>query len=54
MWHQILQSLKKAKQIRHIIMPGALWDKVIDFTDEPVVQCDVPTVKKNFIRWWWW
>ena len=47
MWHQILQSLKKAKQIRHIIMPGALWDKVIDFTDEPVVQRDVPTVKKT-------
>ena len=23
----------------------ALWDKVIDFTDEPVAQCDVPTVK---------
>ena len=23
----------------------ALWDKVIDFTDEPVVQCDVPAVK---------
>ena len=23
----------------------ALWDKVIDFTDEPVAQCDVPAVK---------
>ena len=26
-------------------MPGALWDKVIDFTDEPVVQCDALAVK---------
>ena len=26
-------------------MPGAFWDKVIDFTDEPVVQCDVQGVK---------
>ena len=25
-------------------MPGALRDKVIDFTDEPVVQYDVPAV----------
>ena len=28
-------------------MPGALWDKFIDFTDEPVVQCDVLAVKKT-------
>ena len=28
-------------------MPGALWDKVTDFTDEPVIQCDVPAVKNN-------
>ena len=34
-------------------VPGALWDKVIDFTDEPVVQCDVPAAKKYFMRWWW-
>ena len=26
-------------------MPGALWDKVIDLADEPLVQCDVPTAK---------
>ena len=26
-------------------MPRALWDKVTDFTDEPVVQCDVAAVK---------
>ena len=26
-------------------MPGALWDKVIHLTDEPVVQCHVPALK---------
>ena len=26
-------------------MPEAFWDKVTDFIDEPVVQCDVPVVK---------
>ena len=25
-------------------MPGVSWDNVIDFTDESVVQCDVPAV----------
>ena len=41
-------------------MPGAFWDKVIDFTDEPVVQCDVQDVKNisldkyfiSFLRNW--
>ena len=28
-------------------MPGALWDKVTDFTDESVVQCDVKAVKNT-------
>ena len=28
-------------------MPGAFRDKVIDFTDEPVVQCDVQAVKNT-------
>ena len=31
----------------YIYMPGALWDKVTDFTGEPVVQCDVPPVKNT-------
>ena len=26
-------------------MPETCWDKIIDFTDEPVVQCNYPTVK---------
>ena len=37
-WHQILQS-----DISY--MSGAFWDKVIDFINEPVVQCDAPAVK---------
>ena len=28
-------------------MPGAFRDKVIDFTDKPVVQCDVEAVKND-------
>ena len=28
-------------------MPWALWDKVIDFKDESVVQCDVPVVNNT-------
>ena len=30
-------------------MPGAFWDKLINFTDEPVVQCDVPAVKNTLL-----
>ena len=26
-------------------MPAPFWDKVIDFTNEPVVQDDTPAVK---------
>ena len=26
-------------------MPGGFWDKVTDFIDEPVVQCDTSAVK---------
>ena len=36
--------MKKEKQVRHI--PGAFSDKAINFTDEAVVHCDVPLVKK--------
>ena len=28
-------------------MPRAFWDKVNDFTDEPVVQWDIQTVKNT-------
>ena len=28
-------------------MPGAFWDKVIDFRDEPLAQCNVLSNCKN-------
>ena len=45
MWHQILQSLKNTSKPDISYMPGALCDKVVDLTDDPVVQCDVSAVK---------
>ena len=45
-WHQILRSLgKKQNKPGTSYMPGTFWDKVINFTDEPVFQCDVPPIK---------
>ena len=40
-----LRSLKKQSKSNISYIPGALWDKVIIFTDEPVVQCDAPAEK---------
>ena len=28
-------------------MPGEFWNKVTDFTDEPVVQCHIQGVKNT-------
>ena len=42
-----MQSLKKTSRSDISHMPGALWDKVIDFTEESVVQCDVPAVNNT-------
>ena len=30
-------------------IPETFWDKVPDFTDDPVLQCDVPTVKNTIL-----
>ena len=30
-----------------IYMPGAFWDKVTNFTNQPAVLCDVPAVKST-------
>ena len=30
-------------------MPGVFLDKVIDFTDQPLVQWDVPAVKNTLL-----
>ena len=37
-------SVKKKNKSDISYVPGKFWDKVIDFTDEPVVQCDVPPI----------
>ena len=47
-YKKLLQSLnrKQTKNKASIsYMPGALWDKFLDFTDKPLVQCDVLAVK---------
>ena len=31
-------------------MPEAFWDKVTNFKDEPVVECDVPAVKSSSLQ----
>ena len=41
--HQILLSLTKKKAISQT--SGIFLDKIVNFTDEIVVQCDVQTVK---------
>ena len=30
-------------------MPGAFWGKIIDFTDEPVVPCDIQAAKNIWV-----
>ena len=31
-------------------MPGVVWDKVFDFADERVVQCEIHTVKNTSLE----
>ena len=38
----VITEKKKAIQTYHICQE---WDKVKDFTDEPVAQCDVPAIE---------
>ena len=43
-----MRSLEKKKNNSDIsYMAGAFWDRVNDFTDESVVQYDVPAVKNT-------
>ena len=45
-WHQILRLLDKKKNKSDMsYMSEAFWNKVIDFTDGPVVPCDVLAAK---------
>ena len=49
MWHQIFDHWKKQSKSNVLYMPEALWEKVIDFTEEPVVQWDIPAVKNTLL-----
>ena len=31
-------------------IPGVFLNKVVNFTHEPVVECDVPVVKHTFVN----
>ena len=36
----------------YILLSGTFWDNFtpnIDFTDKPVVQCDVPVINSTFV-----
>ena len=44
----ITEKRKKTVSQTYIKLPRAFTDKVINFTDEPVVQCNVPVIKKYF------
>ena len=50
-WCQMLLSLGKKKNNRsnRSYIPGPFSDQITLVTDEPVVQCDVPAVKNNFV-----
>ena len=39
--------IKKQSKSDVSYIPGVLWDKVIGFADEPLVQCDVAAVKNT-------
>ena len=42
-----LEEKKNKSDISYI--PRTFWDKVLDFTDGPVVQCGVPAVKNTWL-----
>ena len=48
----ITEKREKAISQTYIKLRRAFTDKVINFTDEPVVQCNVPVIKKYFCRLW--
>ena len=48
--YQTFLSLSKSKNNKsNIYQVGVLLHNVINFTKEPVVQCDVPVVKNTFV-----
>ena len=40
-------AVTEKNKVSQTYMPGTLWDKVIDFTNEPVVQFDVLALKNT-------
>ena len=32
---------------KNIYIPATLWDKITDFTDEPLIQCNLPAIKNT-------
>ena len=46
----ITEKREKAVSQAYIKLRRAFRDKVINLTDEPVVQCNVPVIKKYFCR----
>ena len=46
----ITEKREKTISQTYIKLPRAFTDKVINFTDETVVQCNVPVIKKCFCR----
>ena len=40
-------AITEKNKVSQTYMSGALWDKVIDFTNEPVVQFDVLALKNT-------
>ena len=46
----ITEKREKAISQTCIKLRRAFTDKVINLTDEPVVQCNVPVIKKYFCR----
>ena len=48
----ITEKREKAISKTYVKLQRAFTDKVINLTDEPVVQCKVPVIKNYFCRLW--
>ena len=46
----ITEKRENTKSQTYIKLPRAFTDKVINFTDEPVVQCSFTVIKKYVFR----
>ena len=43
--NKVASNIEITEKSQKYCMPGPFWDKSIDFTNEPVVQCDPPAIK---------